>query len=68
MKYFVINGGLRPIRNRSISVFEYVKNRNMTLDLDYYFRKQVVPPLQRVLSSLADLNEWTSVMEFRSKI
>lgn len=56
MKYFVINGGLTAIKNRSISVFEYLQNKNMSLDLEYYLRKQVVPPLQRVLSSLADLN------------
>lgn len=68
MKYFVINGGLMAIKNRSIAVFEYLLNKNMSLDLDYYFKKQVVPPLQRVLSSLADLNEWTASVEYRYKI
>jgi DNA polymerase elongation subunit (family B) len=58
MKYFVINGGLSAIKNRSIAVFEYLLNKNMSLDFDYYLRKQVLPPLSRVFSSLADVNEW----------
>lgn len=41
-------------------MFEYLSNKSMSLDLDYYFRKQVLPPIQRVLSSLADLNEWSA--------
>lgn len=56
MKYFVINGGLKAIKHRSIAVFEYQLNKNMSLDLSYYFNKLVMPPIQRVLSSLADLN------------
>lgn len=56
MKYLVINGGLKPIKSRSIPMFEYLGNKGMSVDLNYYFRKQVLPPIQRVLSSLADLN------------
>lgn len=60
IKYFIINGGQKAIKNRAISVFEFLMNKNMSLDMDYYFRKQILPPIQRVLSSLADLNEWTA--------
>lgn len=42
-------------------------NKNMSLDMEYYFRKQILPPVQRVLSSLADLNEWTASTEYRQK-
>lgn len=55
MKYVIIQGGLKPIRYRSISIFEYAQNKKMKLDYEYYLNKQVIPPLQRVLSSLANL-------------
>lgn len=58
MKYFVIQGGLKAVRNRSISVFEFAMNKNMKLDFEYYLNKQVIPPLQRVLSSLVNFKEW----------
>lgn len=56
MKYFVTNGGLKAVKHRAIAVFEYQLNKNMSLDLRYYFNKLIMPPIQRVLSSLADLN------------
>lgn len=68
MKYFVINGGITAIKNRSIAVFEYLLNKNMSLDFDYYLKKQVVPPLMRVFSSLVDINEWIASIEYRHKV
>lgn len=55
MKYFVTRGGLKAIKNRSISVFEYSLKKNLELDYEYYLNKQVIPPLHRVFSSLVNI-------------
>lgn len=61
----IIAGGLKAIKHRSISVFEYMLSNRMNLDLEYYLKKQVIPPMQRVLSSLANLEEWVASIEVK---
>ena len=65
MKYVIVSGGLKALKNRSISVFEYMLSNKMNLDLDYYLKKQVIPPMQRVLSSLANLDEWSASLDVK---
>ena len=40
-------------------------NSRMNLDLEYYLKKQVIPPMQRVLSSLVNIDEWTASVEVK---
>ena len=57
MKYLVVKSSMKPLRNRSLSLFEYLM-KNTQIDWQYYAEKQFLPPIERVLSSLVCLKDW----------
>ena len=59
---FVIIRGSGALKTRAIPVFEYMLFKpRAKLDLDYYYNRQFLPALRRILISLVDLDEWGTV-------
>lgn len=54
----IVHGG-ETVKGRAVPLFEYMlQPERFKLDLKYYYEKQLLPPLRRVLISLANIDEW----------
>ena len=57
MKYLIVKSNQKALKNRSFSIYEYLL-KNVQIDWGYYAEKQLLPALERVLSSLISLKDW----------
>jgi DNA polymerase elongation subunit (family B) len=52
----IVHGG-ETVKGRAVPLFEYMLHpERFKLDLKYYYEKQFLPPLRRVLISLANID------------
>lgn len=55
MKYLVVKGDVTRLKENVVPIHTYT---GQPLNYEYYHERMILPPLQRVFTSLANLSDW----------